>query len=193
MGARARPRRRPLRGGAARRHRAGRRDRARRARGDDRGPGRAAAHRPARRAAALDRRRAGGSNGRTARSATPSRPRTPSSCAGRNSTPPGATSSPSGATPTPTFDMLQFGLRLGRAPAPARHHHAAADRADQAADRRSAHRGDARRRRTPTPRYLVAGLPRRGDRRAMPARGSAARRSTARSSRSAPTRCGRAR
>ena len=31
----------------------------------------------------------------------------------------------------------------GRAPAPARHHHAAADRADQAPGRRSAHRADA--------------------------------------------------
>ena len=45
-------------------------------------------------------RRAGGSNGRTARSRRRSRPRTRSSCAARNSTPPGATNSPSGATPT---------------------------------------------------------------------------------------------
>ena len=37
-----------------------------------------------------------------------------------------------------TFDMLQFGLRLGERPRQVDHHHAAADRAAQAADRRSA-------------------------------------------------------
>ena len=47
----------------------------------------------------MDRARAGGWNGRTARWPTPFRRRTPSSCAGRSSTPPGATSSPSGITP----------------------------------------------------------------------------------------------
>ena len=42
------------------------------------------------------------------------------------------------------FDMLQFGLRLGDAAAPGDHHHAAADRADQAAGQGRPHRGDAR-------------------------------------------------
>ena len=70
----------------------------------------------AQRAAAVDRRCASGWNGRTARWLTPSRRRTPSSCAGRSSTPPGATSSPSGLMREATFDMLQFGLRLGARP-----------------------------------------------------------------------------
>ena len=61
-------------------------------------------------------RRAGGWNGRTARWRSRFRRKIPSSCAGRNSTPPGATNSPSGATPDATFDMLQFGLRLGARP-----------------------------------------------------------------------------
>ena len=60
-----------------------------------------------------------------------------------------------------TFDMLQFGLRLGAAAAPAHHHDAAADPADQAADRRSAHRGDARRH-AGQRRASVAGVSRRG-------------------------------
>ena len=78
-----------------------------------------------------------------------------------------------------------------RAPAPAHHHDAAPDRADQAADRRPAHRGDARARRRRTPRISRPRfLPRWW--RATRARGSAARRFWARSSRTAPTRCGRA-
>ena len=91
-----------------------------------------------------------------------------------------------------TFDMLQFGLRLGDAAAAGDHHHAAADRSAEAADRRPGDRGDACRhaRRTPTISR------RRSSTRsssAIRARGSAGRNSTARSSRSAPTRCGRAR
>ena len=89
-----------------------------------------------------------------------------------------------------TFDMLQFGLRLGVAAAPAHHHDAAADPADQAADRRPAHRGDAR---GDAGERGVSVACRSSTRswRAMPARGSGARRSTARSSRTGPTRCGR--
>ena len=71
---------------------------------------------PRARAPAVDRRRGGGSNGRTARSRRRSRPRTRRACAGRSSTPPGATSSPNGATRDDAFDMLQFGLRLGARP-----------------------------------------------------------------------------
>ena len=78
-----------------------------------------------------------------------------------------------------------------RAAAAGHHDHAAADRADQAADRRSEDRGDAggdRRQRAPS----GAGVSRRGGRPLCRHAGSAARSSTARSSRSAPTRCGRA-
>ena len=99
--------------------------------------------------------------------------------------------------------MLQFGLRLGRAPAPAHHHHAAADRADQAADRRSAHRGDARadagQRRASSPAFLdeVVGALRRhaarpaGDRR-RDHRGPRRRAVDARDDRGCARRCGAA-
>ncbi len=91
-----------------------------------------------------------------------------------------------------TFDMLQFGLRLGERP---RQVITTTPRPIALLKRLIADprdRGDARRhRRQRAP--SGAGVPRRGGRRATPARGSAARRSTARSSRSAPTRCGRAR
>ena len=78
-----------------------------------------------------------------------------------------------------------------RAAAPGHHDHAAADSADQAADRRSGDRGDAR---ADASQRLqsVAGVS-RGCWRATPARGLAVRRSTARSSRTGRTRCGRAR
>ena len=115
------------------------------------------------RAAGVDRRRAGGWNGRTARSATPFPPRIPSSCAGRNSTPPGATSSPSGATPSDAFDMLQFGLRLGQRPRQLITTTPRPIRADQAPGRRSAHGGDARVDARQC-RASVAGVPRRGGR-----------------------------
>ena len=45
--------------------------------------------------------------------------------------------------PDETWDMLQFGLRLGAQPAPGGDHDAAADETAQGAARRSAHRGDA--------------------------------------------------
>ena len=145
-----------------------------------------------RRPAALASRRAAGWSGRTARSRRSSRPRTRTACAGRNSTPPGATSWPSGAMPKPTWDMLQFGLRLGDAAAAAGDHHAAADR--RCLKRLIADPATAvtRMRTADNARQPRAGLPRGGARRAMPARGSAARSSTAKSSRTARTRCGRA-
>jgi hypothetical protein len=87
-----------------------------------------------------------------------------------------------------TFEMLRW---LGQRPAPAHHHHAAADSVDQAPDGRPAHRGDARidacQRGLPLARFS-----RRRHRPLCRARARAGRRSTARSSRSAPTRCGSA-
>ena len=192
MGARRHPASRRLR---ARQFpdRAGRRNRTRRPRSDDRRRVRSpvALHdRASGRIWISSRRPARMGERRGARRCFP--PRIPTVCAGRNSPPPGSTSSPSGVMPKQTFDMLQFGLAPRRAAAAGDHDDAAADRADQAAARRPAHRGDARgdaattraiwRRRFSTRWW-----------RAMPARGSAARKSTARSSRSAPTRCGRAR
>ena len=94
-------------------------------------------------------------------------------------------------------------LAAGRAAAPARHHHAAADPAVETADRRSAHRGDARRDAGQC-RASVAGIPRRGARAlcrhaARPAgdrrrdhRGPAGRVVVARHDRGAPRRRGAA-
>ena len=145
MGARAGPWHCALCRPARAAHRAGRRDRARRARGDDRGRVRAAARVAARRAADLDRHRAGGWNGRTARSAQAFSAEDPESLRGPQFDAAWCDELAKWRHAEATFDMLQFGLRLGAASAPAHHHDAAADRADQAADRRSAHRGDARR------------------------------------------------
>ena len=96
----------------------------------------------------------------TARWRKRSRPTTRKACAGRNSTPPGATNSPSGAMRRRPSTCCSSGCGWG-APAPAHHHHAAADPAVEAADRRSAHRGDARRH-AGQRRASVARLPRRG-------------------------------
>ena len=59
----------------------------------------------------------------------------PEACAGRNSPPPGATKSAKWRYPEATWDMLQFGLRLGDTAAPGGDHDAAADAAAEAADR----------------------------------------------------------
>ena len=131
-------------------------------------------------------------NGRTARWRRRSRRKIRRACAGRNSRAAWCDELAKWRHAEATFDMLQFGLRLGERPRQVDHHHAAADRAAQAADRRSAHRGDARRHARQRAQS-GAGVSRRRCWRATPARGSAGRRSTARSSRSAPTRCGRAR
>ena len=101
---------------AAGAHRAGRRDRARRARSDDRGRLRHPGGACAARAAGMAARRGGGSNGRTARSRKLSPPRTPRACAARNSPPPGADEIAKWRHADATFDMLQFGLRLGERP-----------------------------------------------------------------------------
>ena len=133
-------------------HRAGRRDRARSARGDDRGPAGLLRGAPRARAAAMDRRRAAGSNGRTARSAqafSAEDPEKPARAAIRRRVVRRACQ----VAPC-RCDLRHAAVRAAawRAAAAADHHHAAADRADQAADRRSAHRGDARRARRPMPR-----------------------------------------
>ena len=132
MGARARSWRAALCRAAPSPHRAGRRDRARRARGDGRGRLRDPADVAARASGRSGCRRGGGSNGPTARWRRSFPPTIRSSCAGRNSTPPGATSWPSGAG---RRRVRHAAIRLAarRAAAPAHHHHAAADRADQAA------------------------------------------------------------
>ena len=91
-----------------------------------------------------------------------------------------------------TFDMLQFGLRLGERPRQVITTTPRPIALHQAADRRSGDRADA----APAP-WSMPTIWRRPFSstcsRATAARGSAGRRSTARSSRSAPTRCGRAR
>ena len=145
----------------------------------------------AQRAADLDRRRGAGWNGRTARSAqafSAEDPEQPARAAVRRRLVRRARQ----VAPRRS-DLRHAAVRpaAGRAAAPARHHDAAADPADQAADRRSAHRGDARGD-AGQRRASGAGVSRRGGRRATPARGSGGRSSTARSSRTAPTRCGRA-
>ena len=171
--------------------RAGRRDRARRARGDDRGRLRPARGASALRAAELDAVAAPRSNGRTAPSPRPSRRRIRKACAARNSRPPGAMRFAKWRHAEATFDMLQFGLRLGERPRQVVTTTPRPIAAAQAADRRPGDGADARGTRDECAQP-VAGVPRHGGRRATAARGSAARSSTARSSRSAPTRCGRA-
>ena len=102
--------------GAGGAHRADRRDDGRRARRDGAG---AFGHPAASMAEKIGRAgsaRSGGSNGRTGRWRWRSPRRIRRACAGRNSAPPGATSWPSGSYAEATFDMLQFGLRLGSRP-----------------------------------------------------------------------------
>ena len=104
----------------------------------------------ARRAAELDSVAPPAANGRTARWRRCFRPKIRKACAGRNSRAAWCDELAKWRHAEATFDMLQFGLRLGERPRQVDHDHAAADRADQAADRRSRDRGDARRRRAPT-------------------------------------------
>ena len=61
-------------------------------------------------------RRAAGSNGRTARWRRPSRPKIPKACAARSFAPPGRDELAKWRHAEATFDMLQFGLRLGERP-----------------------------------------------------------------------------
>ena len=116
MGARARRTAAPIRRAGCLAHRAGRRDRARRARGDDRGRRPAFAGVAASRAAGNGRRRAAGSNGRTARWRRRFRRRTPSSLRGPQFDAAWCDELAKWRHADATFDMLQFGLRLGARP-----------------------------------------------------------------------------
>ena len=168
-------------------HRARRRDLRRRARRHGRGPGRPArrstsrGERPAwsptrRKLEWRERRRRACVLGRGSGYA----------CAGRNSTPPGATSSPNGAMSRRPGTCCSSGLRLGArpreivttTPRPIPLLQAAARRSERVAVSRAATRGQRRRtsRRPSSTRSSGA----------TPARGSGARSSTARWSRSAP-------
>ena len=139
----------------------------------------------------MDSRRAAGWNGRTARWRRCFPPRIPESLRGPQFAAAWCDELAKWRHAEATFDMLQFGLRLGERPRQVITTTPRPIALHQAADRRSDDRGDARRRRAPT-RSIWRRRSSTPWSRAMPARGSAARSSTARSSRSAPTRCGRA-
>ena len=191
VGARARERRGALRRAAPFAHRAGRRDRARRARGDGGRAGGAVAVLAARRTAGVDRiaAAAGMAERRGGLVLLGGGPRAIARAAIRRRL----------VRRARQVELSRRHLRhvavrpaLGAAPAPARHHHAAADPAHQAIARRPAHGGDARR----DPRQRR--VPRRPPSstrcwRAMQGTRLGRQEIEARSSRTGPTRCGRGR